>query len=218
MKTIGIEKLINGVATFNADPYCIENEELAQEVLDQIKNYGCHLIEDEDELEEAKRKLWIVNYNWDVYKAGECLFAVPGPEIKTLDYLADVINSVEDYPATFVAKVCEENGWAELDGEDIATDGHKVLMFNKQGRAEVFPWVRELNISTCPSDHNVIAVDDGELCAQFSLFENQEKILSQKQIESRCLSAVVANGFDEADLWNSMNASGVDCTVEIYKL
>lgn len=93
-------------------------------------------------------------------------------------------------------------------------DWHDVLKFNEQGKAEV----RELNISTFQSDHNVIVVDDGELCAQFSLFENQEKNLSQKQIESLCLSAVEANGFDEADLWNSMNASGVDCTVEIYKL
>lgn len=215
MKTISIEKLINGVATFNADPYCIENEELAQEVLDQIKNYGCHLIEDEDELEDAIAKLNLTEGTWETYRAGECLFALP---VDTLQDLADVINARKDYPETFVSQVCEEHGWAEMDGEEIATDGHEVLKFNEQGKAEVFPWVRELNISTCPSDHNIIAVDDGELCAQFSLFENQEKNLSQKQIESRCLSAVVANGFDEADLWSRMNASGVDCTVEIYKL
>ena len=78
METITIEQLINGVATFNADPYCIENDELAQEIIDAINDYGCQLVSD-DEIDEAKSKLDIRedDNSWNIYKAGiDCLFAI----------------------------------------------------------------------------------------------------------------------------------------------
>ncbi|MGM9686157.1 MAG: hypothetical protein ACI3YI_08035 [Bacteroidaceae bacterium] len=156
MKTISIEELINGVATFNADPYCIENEELAQEVLDQIKNYGCHLIEDEDELEDAIAKLDLSEGAWEIYRAGECLFATPA--------------------------------------EDESS----------------------LNVDVCPSDSSIIAVDDGEMCAQFSLFEEQK--LTDNEIKKACLESVRKHGFSPAELGKAMKAYEIDCTVDVYHL
>ena len=75
---ITIEQLIGGVATFNADPYCIENEEMAQEIIDTINDWGCRLVS-EDEIGEAKSKLDIRedDNSWNIYKAGiDCLFAI----------------------------------------------------------------------------------------------------------------------------------------------
>lgn len=76
----------------------------------------------------------------------------------------------------------------------------------------------EWNIDTCPSDNNIITIDDGTLCVQFTLFENQEKKLTKKQVEKRCLDAVMVNKFDEKGIGQYMKSACIDCTVEIYHL
>ena len=53
MDTITIEQLINGVATFNADPYCIEHEELAEEMMSEVELYGVEVIDDVEERADA---------------------------------------------------------------------------------------------------------------------------------------------------------------------
>ena len=37
MKKIEMIEFINGVATFNADPYCVEDEVMAQELFDETQ-------------------------------------------------------------------------------------------------------------------------------------------------------------------------------------
>lgn len=46
-----------GVATFNADPFAIENEETIKDVLDSIKNEGVQRITDPYEYLDAAAKL-----------------------------------------------------------------------------------------------------------------------------------------------------------------
>lgn len=62
------------VATFNADPYCVETEEEMEEVKDVVREYGIEEVTDELEREDALAKLDAENYNGPVYKAGDLLF------------------------------------------------------------------------------------------------------------------------------------------------
>lgn len=79
MKTITIENLINGVATFNADAYCIEHEELAQEIMNEIDAHGAQIIEDSEERADALAKLDLPSdSDRVVYKAGDCIFSMEG--------------------------------------------------------------------------------------------------------------------------------------------
>lgn len=76
--TFTTSELINGVATYNADPFCIEDEEMAQEIIDIIDDWGFSPVSN-DEIYEAKSKLDINpdDDSWSIYKAGnECLFAI----------------------------------------------------------------------------------------------------------------------------------------------
>lgn len=77
MKVQDISEFINGVATFNADPYCIENEEMAQELFDEAQG---ELVEitDEDELEESAAKLDLAGHHFEhIYKCGSALVCLP---------------------------------------------------------------------------------------------------------------------------------------------
>lgn len=79
MKTITIENLINGVATFNADAYCIEHEELAEEIMSEVELYGAEVIEDTEERADALAKLDLPSdSDRVVYKAGDCIFSMEG--------------------------------------------------------------------------------------------------------------------------------------------
>ena len=81
MKTINIENLINGVATFNADPYCIENEEMAEEIMAEVESNGAVKVTDEDDREDALAKLDLPeDSNRIIYQAGGCLFSMDDDE------------------------------------------------------------------------------------------------------------------------------------------
>lgn len=81
MKTINIENLINGVATFNADPYCIENEEMAEEIMAEVESNGAVIVTDEDERGIALAKLDLPeDSNRIIYQAGDCLFSMDDDE------------------------------------------------------------------------------------------------------------------------------------------
>lgn len=56
MKKIEITSFINGVATFNADPYCVEDEVMAQELFDETQG-ELEEITDVDDFEDAILKL-----------------------------------------------------------------------------------------------------------------------------------------------------------------
>ena len=73
------EDLINAVATFNADAYCVEYDELAQEILKEIEEHGVAELtpEDGEDYEQAKAQLELNdNYTRTIYKAGGCKFAL----------------------------------------------------------------------------------------------------------------------------------------------
>lgn len=72
------ESLINAVATFNADPYCVWHDELAQEILKEIEEHGVAELtpEDGDDYEQAKAQLSLNNYTRTIYQAGGCKFAL----------------------------------------------------------------------------------------------------------------------------------------------
>lgn len=51
--------------------------------------------------------------------------------INTLDQLADLINSMDEYNPFAIESICEENGWNTYDDEwNIADDGVNKVMFN----------------------------------------------------------------------------------------
>lgn len=73
------ENLINAVATFNADPYCVWHDELAQEILKEIEKNGFTTLtpEDGEDYEQAKAQLELNdNYTRTIYQAGGCKFAL----------------------------------------------------------------------------------------------------------------------------------------------
>ena len=73
------ESLINAVATFNADPYCVWHDELAQEILKAIEEHGVAELtpEDGEDYEQAKAQLDLNdNYTRTIYQAGGCKFAL----------------------------------------------------------------------------------------------------------------------------------------------
>jgi len=69
--------LVNAVATFNADPYCVENEEQAAEIMSEIKEHGAIAVTDGEDREIALAKLDLPSDSTRVvYRAGGCLFSV----------------------------------------------------------------------------------------------------------------------------------------------
>ena len=52
MKKVEITEFLNGVATFNADPYCVENEVMAQELFDETQG-ELEEVTDVDDFEDA---------------------------------------------------------------------------------------------------------------------------------------------------------------------
>jgi hypothetical protein len=58
--------------------------------------------------------------------------------VKTLDQLADLINSMDEYNPAVVEDICEANGWTMHDDEwHIANDGKEMVMFNDECEAFV---------------------------------------------------------------------------------
>ncbi len=65
------------VATFNADPYCVESDEEIAEIMTEIKTSGAEEITDDDEREIALAKLDLpADSKRKVYRAGACLFSI----------------------------------------------------------------------------------------------------------------------------------------------
>lgn len=84
---LSIADLMNAVATFNADPYCVEDDIVAQEVLDEIKNFGCRMITDREERSVALNKLDLTGESERIiYQAGGCLFSLDD-DIYTYDVI-----------------------------------------------------------------------------------------------------------------------------------
>lgn len=61
-ENIVLNDLYDAVACYNGDPFLVEDEEQAQELLDFINQNECTLITDEDEFEFAKARLDLENY------------------------------------------------------------------------------------------------------------------------------------------------------------
>ena len=51
--TFTTSELIDGVATYNADPFCIEDKDMAQEIIGIIDEFGCRPVCDY-EIDDAK--------------------------------------------------------------------------------------------------------------------------------------------------------------------
>lgn len=79
--------ILCSVATFNADPYCVEDDEQVAEILTEIEANGATMVTDTDEREVALAKLDLpVDSQRIVYQAGGCLFSMDGDE-----YTYDVV-------------------------------------------------------------------------------------------------------------------------------
>lgn len=77
MKIEELSEFINGVATFNADPYCVENEEQAQELYNETQG-ELEEITDEYDFEDATEKLDLVGRSpKHIYKCGSALVCLP---------------------------------------------------------------------------------------------------------------------------------------------
>lgn len=77
-KEISLEDLIGGVATFNADPFAIDDEELAKEVMECIDDYGFEAITDGEERDTARAQLYLNDDDVTIYRCGNaCKFVLP---------------------------------------------------------------------------------------------------------------------------------------------
>ena len=73
--TFGSGELLGGVATYNADPFCIEDENV-NDVLASIDTYGVEELSG-DEREAALPKLDLdTDDTRSIYRAGDCLFCL----------------------------------------------------------------------------------------------------------------------------------------------
>ena len=73
MKKIEMTEFINGVATFNADPYCVEDENMAQELFDETQG-ELEEITDVDDFEDAVLKLNLEDHSSKhIYRCGTAL-------------------------------------------------------------------------------------------------------------------------------------------------
>lgn len=73
-KELTIEDCYGALVNFGADPYIIEEEEQAEGLLEFLTQDGCEckVIEDDDELDVAKERLDLGEWNWvnHVYDCG----------------------------------------------------------------------------------------------------------------------------------------------------
>ena len=68
--------LLYAVATWNADPYCVETDEQVEEIIDEVLAHGSSLVTDEDERASALRKLDLpADSKRSVFRAGGCLWS-----------------------------------------------------------------------------------------------------------------------------------------------
>ena len=73
--------ILYAVATFNADPYCVEDDEQVAEIMAEIEANGATMVTDTDEREVALAKLDLpADSQRIVYKAGGCLFSMDDDE------------------------------------------------------------------------------------------------------------------------------------------
>ena len=135
--TFTTSELINGVATYNADPFCIEDEDMAQEIINTIDEFGCSPVAD-DEMDDAKAKLDINpdDDSWSIYEAGnECLFAVHKREHE----ITDVELTKGNYNRGDVLTYKADGEWVEVTGEFWVKDGilHHTHIFDDDEELEV---------------------------------------------------------------------------------
>lgn len=79
MKTFKSSDILYSVASFNADPYCVETDEQVEEIMKEINEHGAEML-DGDERIDALAKLDLEHTNRIVYKAGACLFSMDDDE------------------------------------------------------------------------------------------------------------------------------------------
>ena len=84
--------ILYAVATFNADPYCVEDDEMVAEIMQEIEANGVTMITDTEEREVALAKLDLPSDSQRiVYQAGGCLFSIDNDE-----YTYDVVFQSDD--------------------------------------------------------------------------------------------------------------------------
>ena len=96
--------ILFAVATFNADPYYVENDEQVAEIMAEIEANGATMITDADERKVALAKLDIpADSQRIVYQAGGCLFSMEEDDEYTYDVVFNdsVIDEVCDYVLAF---------------------------------------------------------------------------------------------------------------------
>lgn len=114
------EDLINAVATFNADPYCVWHDELAQEILKEIEEHGVAELtpEDGEDYEQAKAQLELNdNYTRTIYQAGGCKFAL-AKDLTPVYYICMTVGNKSGYVVT--AEDVENDGWVNIEPENFA--------------------------------------------------------------------------------------------------
>lgn len=82
---ININALIGGIVNFNADPAAVEDEELAQAILDSIEENGYEAVTGGYDLEVAKAQLDLDESDErTVYKTDDCIFVCGSTEYNDL--------------------------------------------------------------------------------------------------------------------------------------
>ena len=115
-----VESLINAVATFNADHYCVWHDELAQEILKAIEEHGFTTLthEDGEDYEQAKAQLSLNdNYTRTIYQAGGCKFALD-EDLTPVYYICMTVGKKSGYVVT--PEDVENDGWVNIEPENFA--------------------------------------------------------------------------------------------------
>lgn len=142
-KTFNTDDLMYAVATFNADPYCVEDEDMAQEILAEIESSGFTMITDAEERAIALRKLDLPEDSERiVYQAGGCLFSMDDDEY-TYDVVFDTptMSDNEGYHLDRQAAldyVETNNGWSQADGYFKSYKGGTVRVICNETEDTIF--------------------------------------------------------------------------------
>lgn len=80
-RTFTESDIIYAVATFNADPFCVEDDEQAAAIIAEIEANGATMVTDKEERKTALAQLDLpADSHRIVYKAGGCLFSIDDDE------------------------------------------------------------------------------------------------------------------------------------------
>jgi hypothetical protein len=145
--------ILFAVATFNANPYCVETDEQIAEIMAEIEANGVTIVTDTEDRATALARLDLPEDSQRiVYQTGGCLFSMDSDEYTCKKYSVYYCDNIESKIATVMPGFKE----ARFDSEEEARE---FIAFQLKGYQVVCP--EDNNLDTC-NNHHWFEIYDGE--------------------------------------------------------